>query len=119
MKLSISLNKQKATSQKPILQASAFGANADDDPNHDKHKVKGPVAHVDETSKAMRKRMAAEKQVDATVYEYDEVWDKMKEAKQHQQAAKEADVAARKVGLFVAPSYMYSQYTSPDIYKVS
>jgi coiled-coil domain-containing protein 55 len=103
MKLSISLNNKKATSQKqPILQASAFGANADDDPNHDEHKVKGPVAHADETSKAMRKRMAAEKQVDATVYEYDEVWDRMKEAKQHQQAAKEADVAARKVGLFVA-----------------
>lgn len=94
MKLSISLNKQKAPSRN-ILQAAAFGANNEDDLIH--HDEQKPIAHAAETSKAMQKRMAAEKQIDATVYEYDEVWDKIQESKQRQQAAKEADVAARKV----------------------
>ena len=99
MKLSISLNKPKVSQNKqPVFQRSAFGANAEDDLEPDAGiSAKGPVAHAAETSKAMQKRMNAEKRVDSTVYEYDEVWDKIQEAKQRQQAAKEADVTARKV----------------------
>lgn len=41
--------------------------------------------------------MEAEKRVDETVFEYDEVWDRMQEAKQKQQAAKEVDASVRKV----------------------
>jgi hypothetical protein len=41
--------------------------------------------------------MEAEKRVNETVYEYDEVWDKMQEAKQRQQASKEADASLKKV----------------------
>lgn len=41
--------------------------------------------------------MEAEKKVDETVYEYDEVWDKMQEAKQRQKEAKEVDSKERKV----------------------
>src|SRR5258705_8565457 len=106
MNLSISLNKPKAILQKlPVLQAPAFGAGAaDDDELDDRNKLNGPVAHAAQSSKAMQKRIAAEKQVDVTVYEYDEVWDKMQEAKQRQQLAKEADAVARKVMQFLLPS---------------
>ncbi|KDQ33319.1 hypothetical protein PLEOSDRAFT_20501 [Pleurotus ostreatus PC15] len=48
------------------------------------------------SSKAARKRMETEKKVDATVYEYDEIWDKMQEAKQKQKEAKEIDAKTRK-----------------------
>ncbi|KAJ7632651.1 coiled-coil domain-containing protein 55-domain containing protein [Roridomyces roridus] len=44
----------------------------------------------------MQKRMAAEKRVDNTVYEYDEVWDKMQEAKLRQKEAKEVESKDRK-----------------------
>lgn len=49
------------------------------------------------TSKTTQKRMEAEKRVDNTVYEYDEVWDKMQEAKQRQKEAKEAETKDRQV----------------------
>lgn len=120
MKLSISLNKPKATLQKqPVIQSSAFGASADDDELDDRTNSNGPIAHAAKSSKAMQKRMDAEKRIDATVYEYDEVWDKMQEAKQRQQIAKEADASARKV-CTVVPS-MYRQvhtYCSRNIFKV-
>ena len=41
--------------------------------------------------------MEAERRVDETVFEYDEVWDKMQEAKLRQQASKEVDASLRKV----------------------
>jgi len=50
-----------------------------------------------EMSKATRKKMAAEIQVDATVFEYDEVWDKMQEAKARQKERQEVDSKERKV----------------------
>ena len=34
-----------------------------------------------EMSKAAKRRLEEERRVDATVFEYDEVWDKMQEAK--------------------------------------
>ena len=45
----------------------------------------------------MKKKLEEEKKVDSTVFEYDEVWDKMQEAKQRQKEAKEADSKERKV----------------------
>ena len=99
MKLSISLNKPKVSQNKqPVPRCSAFSSNAEDDLEQDRGILtNGPVAHAAETSKVMQKRVNAEKRVDSTVYEYDEAWDKMQEAKQRQQVAKEADAAARKV----------------------
>jgi hypothetical protein len=47
-------------------------------------------------SRIMQKRMDAERQVDATVFEYDEVYDKMQEAKERQKLAKEAESRERK-----------------------
>jgi coiled-coil domain-containing protein 55 len=43
------------------------------------------------SSKAQKKRMEAERQVDATVFEYDEVYDHMKAAKERQKASKDKD----------------------------
>jgi coiled-coil domain-containing protein 55 len=46
----------------------------------------------------MRKRIEAEKKVDETVYQYDEVWDRIQEAKQRQKDVKDADAKEGKVG---------------------
>ncbi|KAJ7285801.1 coiled-coil domain-containing protein 55-domain containing protein [Mycena rebaudengoi] len=58
------------------------------------------------TSKTTQKRMEAEKRVDNTVYEYDEVWDKMQEAKQRQKEAKEAETKDRQ------PKYIHGLLSS-------
>lgn len=112
MKLSISFNKPKTTQSKvPVLQPSAFAAalndeEAESEQNIDQPSGSRPTSHNVESSKAMRKRMEAAKRVDDTVYEYDEVWDKMQEAKQRQQAAKEAEAGARKVSFVLQiPSF--------------
>jgi len=100
MKLSISLNKPKAAKAEPppIQRPSAFLLGEDDEPDE----VVSIPATGNKTgpsvpSKSMKKKMEAEKQVDATVYEYDEVWDRMQAAKQQQKAAKEAESSVRKV----------------------
>lgn len=46
--------------------------------------------------------METEKQVDETVYEYDEVWDRMQEAKQRKKEEKEIDAKERKVWASIA-----------------
>ena len=48
-------------------------------------------------SKSLKRQLEEEKKVDSTVFEYDEVWDKMQEAKARQKVAKEADSKERKV----------------------
>jgi len=45
----------------------------------------------------MKKRMDAEKKVDPSVYEYDELYDQMQEIKQRQKEAKQLDAKERKV----------------------
>lgn len=50
-----------------------------------------------ESSKAQKKRELAEMAVDSTVYQYDEVWDKMQTAKQKVKEAKMAETKERKV----------------------
>lgn len=94
MKLSFSL-KKKAEPPKPaasIPKPAVFGDNDAEEV------VKPPVAvpYNVEASKAMQKRIEAEKQVDATVYEYDEVWDRIQLAKQKQKEAKEIESLERK-----------------------
>ena len=48
-------------------------------------------------SKALKKRIEAEKLVDQSVYEYDEVWDRMQEVKARQKEKKEVEALERKV----------------------
>ncbi|KAF7294918.1 DUF2040 domain-containing protein [Mycena indigotica] len=57
-------------------------------------------------SRTTQKRMEAEKKVDSTVYEYDEVWDKMQEAKVRQKEAKELAAQDRK------PKYIHGLLNS-------
>ncbi|TFK98922.1 coiled-coil domain-containing protein 55-domain containing protein [Pterulicium gracile] len=111
MKLSFSLSKPSKPSvgtAPPLHKPSAFADDddvaKDDDALGDFGDAKGKKknnnaklvssAHA-VASKAMRKRMDAEKKVDSTVYEYDEVWEKMQEAKQRAKEAKEVDAAVR------------------------
>ncbi|KAJ3564297.1 hypothetical protein NP233_g8391 [Leucocoprinus birnbaumii] len=109
MKLSISLNKPKASAAPApsLSRPSAFGTGDDDDDTNDTPSTlpssdgktsvnKVVLAQNMQASKAMKKKMEAEKQVDATVYEYDEVWDKMQEAKHKAKAAKEQESKGRK-----------------------
>jgi coiled-coil domain-containing protein 55 len=113
MKLSFSLNKP-IQPPAPITRPSAFSLADDGDPEHNGLPAKSqdnaePLAYSASSSQAMRRRMEAEKRVDETVFEYDEVWDRMQEAKQRQQALKEADASFRKVA---SVPYLHSTYST-------
>ncbi|PBK78194.1 hypothetical protein ARMSODRAFT_29146 [Armillaria solidipes] len=122
-KLSFSLAKTKKPAESaPSLKRPAAFASLDDDQPVDA----APTSSADKntaankkllaqnvlTSKAMKKRMDAEKKVDASVYEYDEIWDKMQEAKQKQKEAKEIDSAQRK------PKYIHGLLQSAATRKL-
>ncbi|KAI0928517.1 hypothetical protein AcV5_006064 [Taiwanofungus camphoratus] len=120
MKVSFSLTNSKTKSAKPVgeapsLKRSAAFASLDDEEsieaaptasNSEADANKKLVAQNVELSKSMQKRMEAEMKVDSTVFEYDEVWDKMQEAKLRQKEAKEADAKQRK------PKYISGLLTS-------
>ncbi|KAH9842616.1 coiled-coil domain-containing protein 55-domain containing protein [Rhodofomes roseus] len=112
MKVSFSLASSKAkvaakpVGETPSLKRSAAFASLDDDEPvdaaptaSDNRKVaanKKLVAQNVELSKTMKKRMEEEMKVDSSVFQYDEVWEKMQQAKQKQKEAKEADAKERK-----------------------
>ncbi len=112
MKVSFSLKGKapaKPAGEAPALKRPAAFASLDDDEpmdaaptasGSDKSKVaanKQFIAQSVEMSKAAKKRLEQEKRVDSTVFQYDEVWDKMQEAKVKQKEAKEVDSKERKV----------------------
>ncbi|KDQ60785.1 hypothetical protein JAAARDRAFT_76976 [Jaapia argillacea MUCL 33604] len=116
MKLSFSLtaNKSKPAGTAPPLKPPPVFGSLDDDIDasptaSDDSKVKVNkklVAQNVGTSKATRKRLEAEQQVDSSVFEYDEIWDKMQEAKARQKAAKDVEAKERK------PKYIEGLLTS-------
>ncbi len=135
MKVSFSLANSKTKTTKPVGAApslkrpAAFASLGDDEPidaaptsvgissNAGANKLL--VAQGVLMSKAMKKRMEEEKKIDATVFEYDEVWDKMQDAKQRQKEAKEVDAKERKVRTSSSPSALGagakdSTYSSPS-----
>ncbi|KAJ7219308.1 coiled-coil domain-containing protein 55-domain containing protein [Mycena pura] len=127
MKLSfaLALNKPKAAQDPPapsLKRPAAFALGEDDDPidaaptalslDRGTAANKKLLAQNVLTSRAMQKRMAAEKKVDATVYEYDEVWDKMREAKARQKEAKELESKERK------PKYIHGLLNSAKTRKL-
>ncbi|TFK76409.1 hypothetical protein BDN72DRAFT_885164 [Pluteus cervinus] len=123
MKLSFSLNKPKAAASTGSLKRPApFGLDGDDDITDaaptasasDKNAAsnKKLLAQNVEMSKSMKKKMEAEKRVDETVFEYDEVWDKMQQAKQRQKEAKELDSKQRK------PKYIHGLLTTAATRKL-
>jgi hypothetical protein len=122
MKLSFSLKtKQKPVGAAPSLKApTAFSSFDDDEPvdaavasSDNRRTVPNTklIAQNVESSKAMKKRMEAERMVDETVYDYDGVYDKMQEAKQRQKEAKEVDAKQRKVSSIFHPNACISSYS--------
>jgi hypothetical protein len=108
MKLSFSLPKPATQSvgDAPSLKRQAnFGEFDDDTANDDTHlsSHNGKAGNSDlvaqniHLSKSAKKRMEQEQQVDATVYQYDEVWDSMQDAKARQKDTKERESKERKV----------------------
>lgn len=119
MKVSFSLASSKAKAAKPVGDAPslkkpiAFASLDDDEPVDAAPTASGSakapvnkqmVAQNVEMSKATKRKLEEEKKVDETVFEYDEVWDKMQEAKQRQKEAKEVEAKERKVSR-LAESY--------------
>lgn len=115
MKVSFSLAKKPETPstfqlKKPAQKPPLFNADDDgEDPLAPGSKSNGTngigIQTVSaETSKAQKKRELAEMVVDSTVYQYDEVWDKMQVAKQKVKEAKVAESKERKVRLVTSVS---------------
>ena len=111
MKLSFSLTNKAATKSvgdAPSLKRPAnFGTLDDDIASDDDDALPSArncnvgngdlVAQNIQLSKSAKQRMEKEQQVDATVYQYDEVWDSMQDAKARQKEIKERESKERKV----------------------
>ena len=115
-KVAFSLSKPKASTpsssaQAPSLkQPAAFASLDDDEPIDAAPTASGSKASsslnankalaaqaAPKMSKAQKRRAEAAKLVDDTVYEYDEVWDRMQAEKERQKALKNAEAQERKV----------------------
>ena len=116
MKLSFSLKaKEKQVGNPPSLKKPAALSSFDDDEPVDAttslldNRKAAPntklIAQNAESSKAVKKRMEAERLVDETVYDYDGVYDKMQEVKQQQKEAKEAKSQKREVSIMEFKSH--------------
>ncbi len=109
MKLSFSLTNKVATKSvgdaPSLKRPAAFGSFDDETPEDNafispRNGVAGNsdlVAQNVHLSKSAKKRMEKEQEVDATAYQYDEVWDNMQDAKARQKEAKERESKERKV----------------------
>jgi len=92
MKVSFSLaNSKSKAAAKPAVDAAPTASG-----NSKVAANKKLVAQNLEMSKTMKKRLEEEMKVDSSVFEYDEVWDKMQEVKLKQKEAKEVDTKERK-----------------------
>lgn len=110
MKLSFSLANKSAKPTASSLKPPTAFASLDDDDTVGPVKTKSDNEHVAanksllaQTSKAAKKRIDRELKVDPTVYQYDEVWDRMQDVKQKQKQAKEVDTKLRKVSASTLP----------------
>jgi coiled-coil domain-containing protein 55 len=119
MKLSFSLNvnKPKPVGEAPSLKRpAAFSSPDDEEPvdaaftsstDRKASPNKRLLAQNVQPSTSRLKKMEAEKKVDPTVYQYDEVWDKMQESKLRQKEAKDADSKQRKVSFNPFSTFLY------------
>lgn len=122
MKLSFSLKgKEKAADSKPVGAApslkrpAAFAGLDDDEPDTPAADAKKAapgnatlIAQSTGMSKAAKKRMEVEQQVDSTVFQYDEVWDNIQMAKERQKALKQQENTDRKVRACLLDAFDYS-----------
>lgn len=107
MKVAFSLkNKPKPAAAPSLKRPTAFASLDDDEPIDAAPTSSSINKHVDANkqllaqnvvSRSQKQRMEAEMKVDSTVYEYDEVWERMQEVKKQQKMAKEVDSKERKV----------------------
>lgn len=129
MKVSFSLaNKAKsatttAGAAPPLKQPAAFGS-LDDEPIDaaptatNTGFTRGNKAYIAQnapSSSRAKKKIKAEMEVDASVYEYDAVWDQMQEAKLKKKLEKESESKERKVrgySLFLLICYLLNRYHS-------
>ena len=133
MKLSFSLKPNKNTNPlgaaPPLAKPAAFSSLDDEDAqavgsigssSKDVAANKVHLAHNVASSKTVQKRVEREMKIDATVYQYDEIWDRMQEVKQRQKEAKEVDAKQRKVCLhaFIF-DWVCSCNLSAEIYRGS
>ena len=114
MKLSFSLTNKGATKSvgdAPSLKRPAAFASLDDETPEDNEFISARngvagnsdlVAQNVLLSKSTKKRMEKEQEVDATVYQYDEVWDNMQSAKARQKEVKEQESKERKVSCIIS-----------------
>jgi coiled-coil domain-containing protein 55 len=116
MKLSFSLTKKAATKSvgdaPSLKRPAAFGSLEDDNTNTDDNAFQstrsGGTGNGDlvvrniQSSKSAQKRMEKEQQIDATVYQYDEVYDSMQDAKAKQKEVKERESKERKVSHLIS-----------------
>lgn len=102
MKLSFSLAHKAA---KPLPPPKPLASLGEDDETLDTATTDNKEAAANKkllalnvgSSQAAQKHMQKELMADPTVYQYDEVWDRMQDVKQRQKEAKEAEARLRKV----------------------
>ena len=124
VKLGFSL-KQKPKTNATVPQypvASPFLCFDDDEPHNGEPAKPGRrapgrlVATEALMSKSLRKQLEEQKKVDPHAFEYDEVWDRMKDAERQAQLEKEEEGKLRKVRLYTFLwSTLYSCPRSPSI----
>jgi hypothetical protein len=124
-KLSFSF-KSKTTAKPPPpkpVQPAAFGFG-DEEPDGDvvapsssksgkpgkigNANLRPPVQTQTAVTKAMQREMEAQKKVDATVYQYDEVYDRLKEAEKQAEKVKEEEAKIRQVYYPLFTTYLVS-----------
>lgn len=103
MKLSFSLNKGKALGAAPPLKPAAPFASLEDE-SVDATSMNGAEVNKhlvaqssSATSRATRKKLEQEKKLDNTIFEYDEVYDLMEQAKQRSKEKRDTETQERKV----------------------
>jgi len=103
VKLGFSLKqKPKTNATEPRQPATPF-LSLDDEPRTGEPAKPGRrapgrlVATEASMSKSLRKQLEEQKKIDPHAFEYDEVWDRMKDAERQAQVAKEEEAKIRKV----------------------
>lgn len=99
-KISFSLKgkaKQKNEPPKGLPGAAFASMDEDEQPSAARPSKVSLVPTSAVMTKAMKKQIEDQKKIDATVYQYDEVWDYLKEAERQAEQAKEEEALTRQV----------------------
>ena len=99
VKLGFSLKQKPNTNTRPQRRAaSSFLSLDDDEPAKPGRTAPGPLVATEASmSKSLRKQLEEQKKIDPHAFEYDEVWDQMKDAERQAELAREEEAKIRKV----------------------